>query len=67
MSPDELREARRRLGLTQEELARRLRLGKEGNHTVSQWERGRNRRGVPHLVAEAVRRMLKEAEKITPE
>jgi transcriptional regulator with XRE-family HTH domain len=67
VSPEELREARLRLGLTQDELARRLRLGEQGRHTVSQWERGLNRRGVPHLAAEAVRRMLKEAEKITPE
>lgn len=39
LSSDDLREIRRRFGLTQAELARLLRLGA---NTVSRWESGRN-------------------------
>lgn len=40
MSPDDLRTARRALGLSQRGLAEALRLGAHGGQTVSEWERG---------------------------
>ena len=38
MQPKDLRKARKRLGLTQTELARALRMGKNGYQSVSRWE-----------------------------
>ena len=38
LSGAEIREARKRLGLTQDELAERM--GLHGKQTISQWERG---------------------------
>jgi transcriptional regulator with XRE-family HTH domain len=38
MTPADLRKARKRLGLTQNELAGALRMGKNGYQSVSRWE-----------------------------
>jgi transcriptional regulator with XRE-family HTH domain len=38
MTGDQIRKARKRLGLTQEQLAERM--GLHGKQTISQWERG---------------------------
>lgn len=62
MTPDELRDARRRLGLSQSQLGERLRLGKNGGRTVRMWEAEDNVRGVPGPVQVAVEYMLREAE-----
>lgn len=40
MTPDEIRAARKSLALTQGQLASVLHLGKRGQSTVSEWERG---------------------------
>ena len=40
MQPDALKEARKRLGLTQRGLAEALRLGPNGERTVRRWEQG---------------------------
>jgi DNA-binding transcriptional regulator YiaG len=55
MAPTELREARDRLGLTQEELAGLLALGSGGNRTVRRWETGE--RAIPGPVVVAMRLM----------
>ena len=52
-----IREVRRRLGLTQDQLAERLKLGK-GQGDVSKWESGKARPSKDHLVALAA--MLNE-------
>lgn len=39
MTPADLRDARKRLGLTQKGLAEALRMGKHGWQSVSKWER----------------------------
>lgn len=41
MTPDQLRTARKRLGLTQHALAGALRMGKHGWQTISAWENGK--------------------------
>ena len=56
MSPDDLRAARRTLGLTQPQLAQALRLGSRGGQTVSDWERGK--RPVPGPAQVAIEGML---------
>lgn len=38
MTPDQMKAARKALGMTQGELARELRLGKNGARTVRRWE-----------------------------
>lgn len=40
MTPDDLKTARQRLGLTQKGLAEALRLGSNGGRTVRRWEAG---------------------------
>lgn len=61
MTPADLRAARKQLGLSQKELAERLRMGKQGWQTVSNWETDSNARGIPGPVQVAVEYMLKEA------
>jgi DNA-binding transcriptional regulator YiaG len=56
MTPSELREARKRLGLTQHGLAEALRMGKNGWQSVSRWEQDGNT--VPGPVQVAVEAML---------
>jgi DNA-binding transcriptional regulator YiaG len=64
LSPAELRQARKRLGLTQKGLAEALRMGTHGWQTVSKWESDRNERGVPGPVAVAIEMMLGPPERI---
>jgi transcriptional regulator with XRE-family HTH domain len=52
MQPDELRERRLRLGLSQSQLAARLDVTKE---TVSRWERGALNIAAPGMLALALR------------
>lgn len=40
MTPSDIREARRKLGLTQNQLAAVMGVGTRGKQTVSEWERG---------------------------
>ncbi|MGI9297813.1 MAG: helix-turn-helix domain-containing protein [Gammaproteobacteria bacterium] len=40
MTPADLKSARKQLGLTQTQLAERLRMGKNGGRTVRRWESG---------------------------
>lgn len=40
MTPTEIRKARASLGLSQDQLAAVMDLGKRGGQTVSEWERG---------------------------
>jgi DNA-binding transcriptional regulator YiaG len=40
MTPDALRKARKRLGLSQSGLAKALRMGANGGRTVRRWELG---------------------------
>lgn len=40
MTPTELRAARKRLGMTQAQLAAALLLGNDGNRAVRRWEKG---------------------------
>lgn len=40
MTPDEIKDARQRLGLSANGLAEALRLGKGGGRTVRRWEAG---------------------------
>ena len=61
MTPDDLLAARRRLGLTQTQLARALQLGGDGARTVRRWEAGE--RPVPGPVVVAVRLMLERGER----
>lgn len=56
MTPDELRAARKRLGLTQHGLAGALRMGKWGFQSVAKWEKGEI--PVPGPAAVAVELML---------
>jgi DNA-binding transcriptional regulator YiaG len=51
MTPDEIRAARQRLGMSQEALARAMRLGKGGNRIVRGWERGERKPSGPVIVA----------------
>jgi len=40
MTPDELKEARRKLGLSCQRLADQLGMGAHGGRTIRRWERG---------------------------
>lgn len=59
MTPAELRAARRQLGLTQTELARELRMGKNGWQSVSRWEKDGNT--IPGPVQVAVSCLLEHS------
>jgi transcriptional regulator with XRE-family HTH domain len=61
MTPDELKSARYRLGMTQAQLAKALELGKDGNRAVRRWERAE--RPISGPVAVAVRFMLADLER----
>lgn len=56
MLPADLREARKRLGLTQHQLAEALRMGKHGWQSVSRWEQDGNT--IPGPVQVAVEALL---------
>jgi transcriptional regulator with XRE-family HTH domain len=56
MTPADLREARKALGLTQHGLAERLRMGKNGWQSVNRWERDGNT--IPGPVQVAVESLL---------
>jgi DNA-binding transcriptional regulator YiaG len=58
LTPDEFREARGRLGLTQKGIARELKMGKHAWQSVSDWERGV--RPIPGPVSVAVALMLEK-------
>jgi DNA-binding transcriptional regulator YiaG len=51
MAPAELREARKRLGLSQSGLAEALGLGPNGDRTIRRWESGRRPISGPAQVA----------------
>ena len=51
MTPEQVREARQRLGLTQSQLADVLRLGGDGKRLVRRWEAGETRVSGPASVA----------------
>ena len=59
MTPAELRNARKRLGLTQKGLAEALRMGTHGWQTISKWERDGST--IPGPVQVAVESLLREA------
>lgn len=59
MSPADLRKARKRLGLTQNELAGALRMGKNGYQSVGRWETDGNT--IPGPVQIAVECLLERA------
>jgi DNA-binding transcriptional regulator YiaG len=56
MTPAELRDARKRLGLTQHGLAEALRMGRHGWQSVSRWEQDGNT--IPGPVQVAVEALL---------
>ncbi len=58
MSPAELRAARAKLGLTQQALARELRMGAHGWQSISAWESDTDPRQVPGPVAVAIECLL---------
>ena len=58
MTPAELREARKALGLTQHGLARALRMGKNGYQSVIRWEKDGNT--IPGPVQVAVEAMMEK-------
>lgn len=58
MNPDELRTARKALGLTQHGLAEALRMGKWGWQAVSKWENGST--PVPGPVQVAIESLLEK-------
>jgi transcriptional regulator with XRE-family HTH domain len=58
MTPDNLRTARKALGLTQRGLAEALRMGKWGWQTISKWENGSV--PVPGPAQVAIEMLLKE-------
>jgi DNA-binding transcriptional regulator YiaG len=58
MTPNELRAARKELGLSTAGLARALRLGKQGARTVRRWEVGEN--DIPVSAQAAIEMMLEE-------
>ena len=60
MTPAQLRRARRKLGLTQNELAAALRMGKNGYQSVGRWETDGNT--IPGPVQIAVRCLLDHSE-----
>lgn len=51
MTPDQVREARQRLGLTQSQLADLLRMGDNGKRQVRRWEAGETPVSGPASVA----------------
>lgn len=51
MSPDQIKDARRRLGMSTSELAQILRLGESGSVTVRRWESGSRAPAGPTTVA----------------
>lgn len=51
MTPAEIKASRLRLGLTQAQLAERMRLGKDGKRIVRGWEKGERKPSGPVLVA----------------
>ena len=59
MTPAEFHAARKRLHLTQAQLAEALKLGKGGKRAVQCWERGE--RGISGPVAVAIEMMLEKA------
>ena len=63
MTPDEIRAARKELGLNQSQLAERLNLGKGGGNTVSRWERdpetSNSHKRIPGPAIAAIEMMLK--------
>ena len=61
MTPANLREARKRLGLTQHGLAEALRMGKNGWQSVSRWEQDGNT--IPGPVQVAVEALLNEKQR----
>jgi len=61
MTPADLLAARKRLGLTQGQLAQALRLQPPGDRTVRFWEKGE--RAIPGPVVVAVEMMLERMEK----
>ena len=62
LSPEEMKQIRKALRMTQEDMARRLGLGKQGRLTVGRWETGKSKPGGPVLVA--YEEMRKRAAKI---
>lgn len=56
MTPDELKQARRKLGLSTQKLAYALKMGDHGGRTVRRWERGDS--AIPGPVAVAIEFML---------
>jgi DNA-binding transcriptional regulator YiaG len=60
MTPNELRKARKRLGLSQAGLAEALRMGANGGRTVRRWELGEI--PVTGPASKAVELMIREAE-----
>ena len=62
IAPEEMKRIRLALDLTQEQMARRLGLGKRGQQTVGAWERGKWKPRGPALVA--YEEMRKRAAKI---
>jgi len=51
MTPDEVRAARHMLGMTQDELAKALRMGLDGKRAVRRWEAGDRHISGPASVA----------------
>ena len=51
MTPIEIKAVRLRLGMTQAQLAARLRLGKDGRRIVRGWEKGERKPSGPVTVA----------------
>ena len=56
MTPDQLKEARRKLGFSTAGLAKALRLGKQGARTVRRWEAGDS--AIPGPAEVAIEMML---------
>jgi len=59
MTPDELKEARRKLGLSCQKLADHLGMGAHGGRTIRRWERGDW--PVPRPVELAVKYLLEKS------
>jgi DNA-binding transcriptional regulator YiaG len=64
MTPDELKSARYRLGMTQHQLAEALQLGIDGKRSVRRWEAGE--RPISGPVAVALRLMLERLAQAPP-
>lgn len=62
MTPAELKAAREALGLSLTDMAKALRLGKNGRDTVRAWEADDNARGVPGPVQIAVKCLLEHGQ-----